>query len=344
VRQIQENTIYVFTFLGEFGYELFNWQGVIRKFAQQLPRSSEMIVAGRRGLESFYEKASRYIDISDFEPYRESVAAGYFALPPDILRRHFPPSPRELAFDDELKAALIKILGVQIDHSNKRAKYIFSSQLTAFPGCIFGVDRHYYARKGHPGRIYGAPEFLRSNSFARIAPDLSVKAEVERKLGFELERPFVLVQTRRRQIGPQLGRGMPDHLLIEELSRHIPTVVLSFNTGRLMDSSSDLTKNGCAINYQVQSFKEQSCLIACAKKCVFLSEGDLGSHTYLPPFMGEDVVVVASDEVFKLPSAPVDFWNKHVFTFGGQMIPWIAETLFASPEHLRATVAHLLAR
>ena len=27
--------IYSFVFLGEFGYELFNWQGVIRKWAQQ---------------------------------------------------------------------------------------------------------------------------------------------------------------------------------------------------------------------------------------------------------------------------------------------------------------------
>jgi hypothetical protein len=344
-RRVKEETSYVFAFLGEFGYELFNWQGVVRKFAQQIPPSSDIIVAGRKDLEAFYEEASRYIDISDFELYRESVAAGYFALPPDILRRHFPPSPRELAFDDELRSALILYLRQRIARPGRRLEFIFSSQMTAYPGCLFGVDRHYYGRRGHPGRIYGSPDFLKYNLFRRIEPDLRVKTVIEEKLGFELERPYVLVQTRRRQIGPQVGRDIPEHLLIEEVSRHIPTVVLSFNTGRLMDSSSELNNEaGRAVSYPVGSFREQGCLIAHAKKCLFLSEGDLGSHTYLPPFMGRDVVVVASKEIFKLSSAPVEFWNKHVFTFGGQMIPWEAESLFESLQNLRAAVAGLITR
>ena len=345
MRRVEEQTSYVFIFLGEFGYELFNWQGVVRKFAQQLPRSSEVIVAGRRDLEPFYEQASRYIDISDFDLYRESVAAGYFALPPDILRRHFPPSPRELAFDDELRSALSGLVREKIGQPRKRLEFIFSSQLAAYPGCLFGVDRHYYGRRGHPGRIYGSPDFLKYNLFRQIEPDLRVKTAIEKKVGFELERPYVLVQTRRRQIGPQVGNAIPECALIEEVSRHMPTVVLSFNTGRLLDSSSELNNNelGRAVSYQVESFREQGCLIAYAKRCLFLSEGDLGSHTYLPPFMGRDVVVVASNEVFRLPSAPVEFWNKYVFTFGGQMIPWVAESLFQSPGDLRAAVAGLFA-
>jgi len=345
MRRVREETTYVFTFLGEFGYELFNWQGVVRKFAQQLPPSSEIVVAGRRDLEAFYERASRYVDISDFGPYRDSVAAGYFALPPDILRRHFPPSPRELAFDDELRSALIHFVSEKIDRTARRLEFIFSSQLAAYPGCIFGVDRHYYGRRGHPGRIYASQDFLRSNLFRRIEPDLGAKTAIEEKIGFELERPYVLVQTRRRSIGPQVGHAVPEQNLIEEVSRHIPTVVLSFNTGRLMDSSSEINhETGRAVSYHVQSFREQGCLIAHAKKCLFLSEGDLGSHTYLPPFMGKDVFVVASNEVFNLPSAPVEFWNKHVFTFGGQMIPWVAESLAESPARLRTAVADLVAR
>jgi len=345
-REVRRDTSYVFTFLGEFGYELFNWQGVVRKFAQQLPPSSDILVAGRKDLEAFYERASRYIDISDFAPYRESVAAGYFALPPDILRRHFPPSPRELAFDDELRSALSAFVREKIGRPSKRLEFIFSSQLTAYPGCLFGVDRHYYGRRGHPGRIYGSPDFLKYNLFQRIEPDLRAKAAIEEKIGFELERPYALVQTRRRQIGPQIGQGIPDQLLIEEVARHMPTVVLSFNTGRFLDSSSELNgknEKGRAIFYQAGSFREQGCLIAHAKNCLFLSEGDLGSHTYLPPFMGKDVVVVASSDVFELPSAPVEFWNKHVFKFGGQMIPWVAESVFSSPNQLRAAVAGLVA-
>ena len=42
VRTPRADTTYVFIFLGEFGYELFNWQGVVRKFAGQLPASSRI--------------------------------------------------------------------------------------------------------------------------------------------------------------------------------------------------------------------------------------------------------------------------------------------------------------
>jgi hypothetical protein len=346
-RRVREDTIYVFTFLGEFGYELFNWQGVIRKFATQLPDSSEIVVAGRKDLDAFYETASMYIDISDYEPYRQSIAAGYFALPPDILRRHFPPSPRELAFDAELKDSLIRWLGQKIGSTKKRIEFIFSSELSAFPGCNFGVDRHYYARRGHPGRIYSAPELLENNKYKRIDPDPKIRAHVEEKLGFGLEQPYFLVQSRRRQIGPQAGLIIRDDLLIEELSRRIVTVVLSFTTGRLMDSFSKVMLDGDddrrVVRYPVESFREQGCLIAHADKCIFVSEGDLGSHTYLPPFMGKDVIVLASEGVFDLPSAPIDFWNRYVFRFGGQMIPLKAESLFESPNSLCTTISRLIA-
>ena len=181
---------------------------MVRKFAQQLPPSSEIVVAGRRDLEAFYEQASRYIDVSDFGPYRDSVAAGYFALPPDILRRHFPPSPRELAFDDELRSALIHFVSEKIDRTAKRLEFIFSSQLAAYPGCIFGVDRHYYGRRGHPGRIYASPDFLRYNLFRRLA--IWERKRQSKKKIYLAGRPYVLVQTRRRSIGPQVGHAVPE--------------------------------------------------------------------------------------------------------------------------------------
>src|SRR5207247_620878 len=45
-------------------------------------------------------------------------------------------------------------------------------------------------------------------------------------------------------------------------------------------------------------------------------------------------------EVFEARSAPVEFWNRNVFRFDGQMIPWIAEEL-SSPEQLRAAIDEL---
>ena len=35
---------------------------------------------------------------------------------------------------------------------------------------------------------------------------------------------------------------------------------------------------------------------------------------------GRDVEIVAAREMFSFSEAPLDFWNEHVFKFGGKMI------------------------
>ena len=71
---------YVFTFIGEFGYELFNWQGVIRKWAQENKKPEDkIIICSRHGLENIYEFADHYIDISQLDSYNNTVADCYRA-------------------------------------------------------------------------------------------------------------------------------------------------------------------------------------------------------------------------------------------------------------------------
>ena len=339
VQMPQAHTTYVFVFLGEFGYELFNWQGVVRKFAAQLPDSSRIVIAGRRGLQPFYETADEYIEISDFAPFRESIAAAYWAIPPDATTRDR--SPEQLAFDENLRASIRKHLTPKLRDGN-RVEFIFSTQLTAFPGCIFGADRRYYGRPEHPGKIYGAPGLVENNRYAKIDPDESVRADIERALGFDLDRPYALVQTRRRAIGPQHGMTVEEEPIVRALAAHLPVIVLSFDTGRALDSASALGTETGAIIFPGRSFREQSCLIALAARCVFITNGDLGSHTYLPPLLGRDVDIIASREIFQLPSAPIDFWNRNVFRFGGQMRAVAAEPLFADAASLRTGIAEML--
>ena len=75
---------YVFVFLGEFGYELLNWQGVIRKFAKKKDSGTQIICCSRKGLENFYESADIYIDISKVELFSLSVANGYRGVSPEL--------------------------------------------------------------------------------------------------------------------------------------------------------------------------------------------------------------------------------------------------------------------
>ena len=48
--------IYVFTFIGEFGYELLNWQGTLRKWVKENKKEGdEIVVCSRKGLDLMYE-------------------------------------------------------------------------------------------------------------------------------------------------------------------------------------------------------------------------------------------------------------------------------------------------
>ena len=82
---------------------------------------------------------------------------------------------------------------------------------------------------------------------------------------------------------------------------------------------------------------EQSCLIAKAHECIFFSEGDFRSHMYVPAFFGKSVTAIATEAVFNsisafpgMTNAPIDFWNKHVWNFGGKIKPLYYEDLKSS--------------
>ena len=55
--------IYVFTFIGEFGYELLNWQGTLRKWVRENKKEGdEIVVCSRKGLDLMYESADYYLN------------------------------------------------------------------------------------------------------------------------------------------------------------------------------------------------------------------------------------------------------------------------------------------
>lgn len=72
--------IYIFIFLGEFGYELLNWQGVIRKFSKTAEASDKIICCSRTNLHPLYEMADAYLDISKVGPFAKGIACAYYAL------------------------------------------------------------------------------------------------------------------------------------------------------------------------------------------------------------------------------------------------------------------------
>jgi hypothetical protein len=342
---------YIFTFLGEFGYELLNWQGVIRKFSRTISPSDKIICCSRGKLYPLYETASIYIDISEVEIFKKSVASCYFALPPfphPDHRQKFHPRlilTWDLIFDWNLKRVLKSFIIQQLRFrlsplSPKDFVFIFSSDKVELNGCKFGCLRwRCCGPKAPDGNIYELLD-LDNNVYKKLEPDLSFRGFIEEKLGWSLEEPFVLCQMRSRTIAIKSKDILPREKLFEfikALSRKIKVVLLSFNTGRYLDSYSvfDFVDVPNSFHYNCQSFVEQACLIYFAKKCVFFTEGDFGSHIYVPPFLGKDVIAIAPHSVYQVGTTPIEFWNRNVFKFGGQIIPKVSEEVFASGKRIR---------
>lgn len=338
--------VYVFTFLGEFGYELFNWQGVVRRFSKTLGPSDRIVACSRSNLHPLYEVASLYVDISEVELFKNSQACCYSAIVPGSSG---PGSWRNRSFDRKLRASLKSFISdrlqVQRPNCNGTAAkedvvFVFSSLKTQLNGCTFGCDPHLL---GQEGDIYERLD-LGNNLYQRIEPDLRLRSEVERQIGFGLSEPYVLIQTRARQVVVRSQDIVPKDELIRALAERIRVVLLSFNTGRKFDSFSKFDPSLKTVHYECRSFVEQACLVHFAKQCVFFTEGDFGSHMYVPPFMGKEVVAIAPRSVYGLGTTPIDFWNENAFPSGGRIIPRISEEVFANRHSMVTVLDELLSR
>ena len=326
---------WVFVFLGEFGYELFNWQGVIRRFAATLEDGERIVCCSRGQVRPLYERADAYVEISDVPAFQESVASGYFA----VAERGSLRAPGSLLVDRTVRRAIAQHVRQQLDDSGP-VRFVFSSRRTELRGCVFGASRRRFGRDLHEGDIYERLD-VRQNDYRRIEPDEQARIEVEATLGLSLDEPYVLCQARERPIVRRSHDHVAARLLIEELAKRVPVVLLSFDTGRALDSFSSFAEIPGTQRYFASSFGPQSTLVAHAERCVFFTEGDFGSHIYVPPFLGRDVVVLAPASVYALGTTPIEFWNESVFRFGGQIVRLEAETALASPTKVVELAAEL---
>ncbi len=323
---------YIFVFLGEFGYELLNWQGVIRKFATTINRTKDrIVVCSREGLEPFYEYADEYISISELSYFKNSAASMYWAHSPEInyYKHHSDTISGKVSsglmstedrryqkkLKDQIKDFVLEKLQISIfnRYINRNYKFVFSSDYQVINGLVFGTDSMSKAR------IYEDLD-LNNNLFVKVESCKGINVEVEKKLGFSLSEPYFLCQTGARDV-IQRSKKLLEYKVLDKLSRKMKIVLLNFDTGRNLDSKSVFPDIKNCYVYNCGSFKEQSVLIENSQACVFFTEGDFRSHNYLPPFMGRNVYSIAAEDIFEIGTTPIKFWNNNVFRFGGQIIP-----------------------
>ena len=221
-------------------------------------------------------------------------------------------------------------------------KQPYEEQMRVRAKSLFGVA-DFYSRNLHK-LGHEAWDIHANNEFMQKAWAREHGLRVERQIGFGLSEPYVLIQTRVRQVVVRSRDVVPKDELIRALVERVKVVMLSFNTLRRFDSFSQFDPSLKAVHYACRSFVEQACLIHFARRCVFFTEGDFGSHIYVPPFMGKDVVAIAPRSVYGLGTTPIDFWNRNVFRFGGRIIPRVSEEVCATRQSMVDMVDDVLSR
>lgn len=312
--------IIIISFLGEFGYELLNWQAKVRRLHERLIENNErdkyfIVIGSRNGLNNFYENCDFFFELSNFECYNSTIANNY-------------------TFDGVINFELFE--KDIFDFLQHNCKYIENSnynlnEISFFwshhKNLIYGVDFNH-------DTIYQNCD-VKINKFQKIEPDLSCLNEICNQLEFDLTKEdFIYIQSGFRDIVTRSKKIINFDYIFDKISNNnCKIVIANFFTNRSNDT---LTRYG-NIEKQiinVTNFKTQSCLIYFAKKNIFFSEGDFRSHNYVPPFLGKDVYSVAYDDVFNIGTTPIDYWNNNLFVFGGKIIPVVLNDNIDSYEQI----------
>lgn len=299
--------VIVISFLGEFGYELLNWQGKVRRVHDNLVKNNErekyfIIVASRNGLNNFYENCDYFVELSNFDSYNKTIANNYTfegQLNTDQLRQQIYDYVKSNCFFIKNNEYFLEDFECFWSHNTNK---------------IYGVDFNH-------GTIYGNCDVI-INKFVKIEPDLTYIEEISNELNFDITKEnYIYIQSGFRDIVTRSKKIINFNYIFDNISNSNYKIILSnFVTNRSNDT---LTRYG---NFEkniihVPNFKKQSCLINFAQKNIFFSEGDFRSHNYVPPFLGKDVYSVAYDDVFTIGTTPIEYWNKNIFNFGGNIIP-----------------------
>jgi len=318
------NKTFIFVFTGEFGYELLNWQGRIRKFSAEHP-GTKIVCASTEATRLLYLDFAEFIPLDGSDVFNKGIADTYF------LRHQ---SFKRDGLKDVITAFIRRkqmskfIAGELAEMDLKNSRFIFSDKLTFVDGTQFGATRwaprFNLLRKRNLQQIYdGLPS--EETQYIELIPRESVMREVKKRiLDMGITSPFVVVQNADRETFLKKRRfELPTRDLYSEISKQLPTVEISFRQIRRTDTQSPSTDSNNV--YLCTSLEEQAAIIRLSSFCIFMSSGDFRSLHYVPSFCGRDNYSITSSSI--ISNSAIGLWNAEVFMFGGKIIPMTAESL-----------------
>jgi len=315
---------YCFVFTGEFGYELLNWQGRIRKFSTLHPET-RIICASSEATRLLYYDFSEFIALDSSNAHTKGISDTYFLRHENFIRDNI----RDVVTAHLRRKKLKKFICDLYPKSESDAfKFIFSDKLNFIGGFQFGATRWAprinFLRKRNFQEIYDRLP-IEQNLYVKLAPSQAVEETVKQKLtDMGVEFPFVAVQSADRIAFLKKRRlEIATSDLFQGILSQLPTLEISFTQSRETDTQSiSLNSNK---KYFCSTLEEQVAIISLSAFCIFTSSGDYRSLHYVPSFCGKDNYSITSSSI--ISNSAIGLWNSQIFQFGGKIIPITAESL-----------------
>lgn len=304
---LSEESLVCFVFLGEFGYELLNWQARLRQLSRNNP-SLNLIVASRGATKMLYEDFASFVSLDDAPGFLDFAADGYFVRAP----RTSPNSRADRKASAALRRSIESYLKVTLRVSSLIV--IFSDRKSVVNGQILGCGRFEYGHADCEGDIYqqldtSRNDYIQLSSISDLAPQSA-------------KNSLLIMRASRGRITRFHGK-VSEAEIISRLAADFPVKLMEFDSNRWDDTEGRFGVTDIE-RVTVSSLREQVDLIASSRLCVFFTEGDFRSHTYIPPMCGRDVFVLGEAALFG--NGNLQLWNQEVFRFGGQIRPLPLET------------------
>jgi len=306
---LNPNKTYVFIFLGEFGYELLDWQGKIRYLKNSNP-TNRLAFVSRNSCEFLYKDMGTFIAIENSNFYINSKADSYFARPPQQKSSRI----NEMLFSIRLHRSIRKLM--RSEFPGLKLQLVFSDRVTFLDHIQFGANivlhGHNIETACYQTGIYETVT-LNGNDFRipTFQSHLTKKNSDSYVLFMKAERGSHNKDFQKIDVEDYLQAIDPSAL---------KKILMEFRSTRVLDShgSIDIDRLPSSITHVlVETLEQQLELIGNAAFCIFFSQGDLRSHVYLPPLIGKDVYVICSNVIADFPY--IDHWNTNVFKFGGKI-------------------------
>jgi len=315
---------YCFVFTGEFGYELLNWQGRIRKFSALHPEA-RIICASSEATRLLYSDFAEFIPLDSTNALTKGISDTYFLRYEnftrenilDVVIAHF----RRIKFKKFITDLYPK-------SESDNFQFVFSDKLNSIEGVQFGATRWAprinILRKRNFQEIYDRLP-IDENLYVKLVPSKAVMEAVTQKLtDLGVEFPFVAVQSADRVAFLKRRRlETSANGLFEEILDQLPSVEISFKQIRGSDTQSMSLHS--KKTYSCTTLEEQVAIIGLSSFCIFTSSGDYRSLHYVPSFCGKDNYSITSSSI--ISNSAIGLWNSKIFHFGGKIIPITIDSL-----------------